>query len=365
MSRKWAGDVSAFPCSRHKEGMRPPSRHAATIEERHRKHDPLVLAVLSKEGVPPADVEGEAQEVWLTVYRKLAAGEPEPDSWPAFLTALAQGRAANYRRAAHHRRAARLPDEPGIVAQRLSAEQVLILYSALDSIPNPDQREAALLQAEGYSIAEIAAKQGITESGVKKRLKMAGEHLEKALEHAEDEKGEQKQRAGVFWGFGSFEALIDALSEERERRWEDIEAAIREIEMPPDPPSSSLSTIGVPLHLLAPNAAPGLAAIAGKVTLFAAVAGAILGGAYLGARSSEPHGAVPVVACPELPSRPSMPSRASSPPPPEPSPAGTMAVRPARSASTATRPVAGPHTEPDDLEGLLRRAREDRAGVRP
>ena len=51
-----------------------------------------------------------------------------------------------------------------MIAQRLSAEQILILYSAIDSIPNPDQREAALLQAEGYSIGEIATENVTTDA---------------------------------------------------------------------------------------------------------------------------------------------------------------------------------------------------------
>ena len=221
--------------------MKRPSLPAAILQDRHPKHDPLVLSVLSKAGVPPAEVEEAAQELWLAVYRKLASGEPEPSCWPAYLTALAQGRAVNHRRAARHRRTAMLPTDPGMVAQGLSAEQLLLLYGLLDSIPNSDHREAVLLQAEGYSIREIAAKQGITEAGVKKRLEMAGKHLEKELERDDDEKKEEK--AGAFWGFGSFEALIDALSKERERRWKGIEEAIREIETNPGPPSSSLPPV--------------------------------------------------------------------------------------------------------------------------
>lgn len=355
--------------------MRHPSRHAATIADRHRKHDALVLSVLSKEGIPRADVEAEAQEVWLTAYRKLVAGERQPDSWPAYLTTLAQGRAANHRRAARHRRTAKLPDEAGAGAQRLSAEQIVILCSAIDAIPNPHQREAALLRAEGYSIAEIAAKQGISEAGVKKRLRMAGEHLEKDLER--DDEDEKKEKCGAFWGFGSFEALIDALSEERERRWKNIEEAIREMETPPGPPSPPGPRTAAPLPSIpnagpllppAPNAVPGLAVAAGKATLVAFVGGALLGVAYFGARSGAEREAAAVVACPEPPANPSVPP--SSSPPQGRSPASTMAARPSspssptRPAARTAGPAAQPHAEPDDLEGLLRRAREDRGGVR-
>jgi RNA polymerase sigma factor (sigma-70 family) len=342
--------------------MRHPGPHAAAIRARHRKHALLVLAVLSKEGVPPAEVEEAAQEVWATVHQKLVAGEPEPDSWPAYLTTLAQGRAVNHRRAARHRRAVSLADEPGVLAGRLSAEQVVILYSLIDSIPNPDQREAVRLQAQGYTIKEIAEKQGITEAGVKKRLKMAGEHLEKELDRDDDEKGdegEKKEKAGAFWGFGSFEALIDALSEERERQWKGIEEAIREIESPPEPPSPSDPKIAAPLSLLIPNATPALAPAVAKWTLLAALGGAILGGAYLGARKGAEHEVVPL-ACPEPPASTTVPPQ-SGLPPQSPLPAGTMAARPA--PSSATRPAARAAAAPDDLEDLLLREKEDSAGV--
>lgn len=342
--------------------MRHRSPHAVTIRERHRRHQALVLGVLSKESVPPAEVEEAAQEVWLTIYQKLASGEPEPDSWPAYLTTLARGRAANHRRAAHHRHAASLADEPGAPAQRPSAEQVLVVYGLIDSIPSPDQREAALLRAQGYTIKEIAARQGITEARVKRRLEAAGEHLEKELKRDEDE--DDKGKAGAFWGFGSFEKLLDALSEERERQWKNIEAAIQEIETPSGPPSSSGPKVAASMLPRAPNAAPGLVPAVTKVTLFAALGGALLGGAYLGARSGATHGAAAVVVCPEPPASPSVPAPSgSSLSSQAPSPAGTMAARPAASSPHTATPAARRPATAEELDGLLRREEEDRTDV--
>ena len=338
--------------------MRHPSPHAATIRALHRKHAALVLSVLSKEGVPPAEVEEAAQEVWTTVHRKLVSGEAEPDSWPAYLTTLAQGRAANHRRAARHRRAVSLPDEPGVLAGRLSAEQVVILYDLIDSIPNPDQREAVRLRAQGYSIKEIAEKQGISEAGVKKRLKMAGEHVNEDLDSGEDD---NKKKSSAFWGFGSFEALIDALAEERERQWKGIEEAIREIENPPEPPSPSDPKVAAPPILLSPNAAPALAPAAARWTLLTALGGAIVGGAYLGARTGAEHEVLPV-ARPELPMSTTVPP--SRDPVPSPLRAGTMAARPALPTSSTTGPAARPAAAPEDFEDLLLREKEDRAGTR-
>jgi RNA polymerase sigma-70 factor (ECF subfamily) len=372
--------------------MRSPRPHEAKVEELHRRHAWLVLAALSRAGVPTSDVEDQAHELWLSVLSKIAAGETEPDAWPAYLTALARGRAANHRRAALHRRADSLAEEPGVASERLSAEQVLILYGVIESIPNPDQREAALLRAQGYSIREIAAAQGITEAGVKKRLLLAGEQLEKALKR--DEEDEEKagvvpagpgtapdspprattvQRSGAFWGFGTFEELLDALAEERERQWKDIEDAIRRTEMPVEPPRSTKPVAAPLLHPF--PVVSGLGRSRG--TMAALTAAAVFAGAYLGARGNTGQATASVAVCPE--------------PPPAPRPAGTPATdqpaAPAQATATARaeaaqtvamqgtagqgtaavaakRPVRSALSA-DDLEGLLRREREDRGAREP
>jgi RNA polymerase sigma-70 factor, ECF subfamily len=364
--------------------MRHRSRHAATIRDRHREHDALVLAVLAKEGVPPAEVEEAAQEVWLTVYRKLTGGEPEPTSWPAYLTTLAQGRAVNHRRAANHRRTASLNEAPDAIAPQLSAERMLLLYGLLDAIPNLGQREAVRLRVEGHSVKEIAKMQSISEAAVRKRLQMASEHIEEELKR--DDGKEPTEKAGAFWGFGSFEELLDALSEDRERRWRDIETAIRKLETPLDQPSSgpkNHTAPTIPLLPLIPPTAPGLLATAGKWTLFSIVAGgAFLGGTALGTGRGTPQRAVVIVACPDMPVTTVAPPLLNSLSSMSALPAGT-----ARSAGLLDRPAPGmppaPTEEPasllpgeaeptaarsaapDDLEGLLHRAKEDRDGARP
>lgn len=344
--------------------MRPQSPQQARIRDLHREHGLFVAGVLSKAGVPPSEVEDAGQEVWVTVCVKLAAGRPEPDSWRAYLTTLAKGLAANHRRAAEHRRTAPLEDEPGLIAQGLSAEQVLILYDLLKSIPNADQREAALLRAKGHSIKEIAAIQGITEAGVKKRLDLAGQQLEKEMKRDDD-----GEKASAFWGFGSFEKLLDALSEERERQWQNIEAAIQEIETPPEAPSSSRPQEAAPLLPVSPNSAPGLLA-KGKAQLAAALACAVVAGGYLGAkglpeRASE---AAPLLVRPEPPRDTSAPEPSGSPPAAQMPPrADTAAARPASppvSPGNARPAARRPHT-PVDLRGLLRRTWEQRADAKP
>lgn len=324
----------------------------------------LVLERLSKAGVPPSDVEDAAQALWISVWSKLSSGEPEPDSWPAFLTALARGRAANYRRAAERRRTAPLEDALCIASRGLSAEQIVMLIELIESIPNAGQREAAFLRASGHSIKEIAARQGISEWGVKKRLALAGEHVEKAVKRDGD-----GEKSNAFWGFGSFEKLLDALSEERERQWKDIEAEIRRIEPPGDPPPSSPPPNAAPLTSLFPTTAPGLATVT-KVTLTVAAGVVLLGAAYLGGRGDAGREVAAAVLV-----RPEPPRPPTAPPSPHPSSSSRAAASPAD--PTTTRPAASPAPArgakqaarapgaADELQGLLRREREDRAGTRP
>lgn len=344
--------------------MRLPGSLEVRIRDLHKEHGFLVLNVLAKAGVPPSDVEDAAQEVWITVCTKLASGQPEPDSWPAFLTVLARGRAANHRRAASHRRTLPLEAPPTTVARALSAEQILILVGLIEAIPNADQREAALLRAKGYSIKEIAAAQGITEAGVRKRLEMAGQQMEK-----ESRRGEHGEKAGTFWGFGSFEKLLDALSEERERQWKGIEAVIEQLEPPPESPSPARPPATAPAIPPVPRGASGLAAAA-KSALAAAFAGALLAGALLGAWGSSARvEAAPLLAFPEPPTvaGTSVPIAAQAPSPAAPTPRDTAPARPIAGAPPARAPAhATPRrTGPDDLRGLLRRARERRAAAAP
>jgi RNA polymerase sigma factor (sigma-70 family) len=334
-----------------------------------------VLAVLSRAGVAASEVQAEAQEVWLTVYRRLLAGEGEPESWPAYLTALARGRAANHRRAAGLRRVAPLEAAHGAAAPFLSPERMVVLVGLIDALPNPGQREAVLLRVQGYSVKEIAERQGISEAGVRRRLQAAEERLEKELERDEEDR---KKRSNAFWGFGSFEALIDALSKERERQWRGIEDAIREIEVPPETPPSGpkrAAPLVTPLPLI-PGVPPRLVPALAKGAVIATFGAAVVVGASLGVSSGGEREAVPIVACPDV-----VETAVSAPPENAPPPRGApapqaatseapAAVRPAFSspsvaARAVSRPAARPVSAADDLEDLLLREQEDRTGARP
>lgn len=372
--------------------MKSPSKLAEKVRELHREHGFLVLAVLSNAGLSGLAVQDAAQEVWLTVYAKLAAGESEPRSWPAYLTTLAKGRAANDRRAAVYRQTTPIDQSPDTPARGLTIDQILLVLRAIESIPNPDQREALLLRAKGYSIKEIAEIQGITEPGVKKRLEMAGERIQKELSQDSDD-----EKAGPFWGFGSLEELFDAFSEERERQWKDIEKAIQRTDPPVDgsstpKPSDAAPVVPTPPKL--PFLGPKLVVLP-KATLVAIAGGTWLFGAMVGSLATTDKPSAHVAVCPEPtatavdaptegeratgariepPAAGVQAQPANGPPeqaPPEDRkqprndepPVKTGATSPAGKsspASTAQAPAASTDLH-DDLRATLRRMREARA----
>ena len=115
-------------------------------------------------GVRPADVQDIGQEVFLTVHRKLAAGEI-PRSTRSWLFALCHNAASNYRQLARHRREAptdQAPDradsakdieahlarhqESARVAEVLDAldldRRTVLVSHDMDEIPMPEIAEA-------------------------------------------------------------------------------------------------------------------------------------------------------------------------------------------------------------------------------
>ncbi len=250
------GDDLAGPASGPRE---------RTIAELYAEHWAYVLELLPSFGVSAQDAEDVAQTAWMHVHRRRdsydAATHKTRRAW---ITGFVQRCAANHRRTQRRERAAL--EEPGdqVSASGLDPEQATILRDLHRMIPNDEQREALLLQVRhGLSIAEIAAVQEVTESAVGWRLGMA----RKALKSGDDTK---KSRA--FLGFGSLEALTEALKprpippEVGERQWQEIEERIRQEEAssPRDtdaPPPSSSQPTAAALPTQASPTAPALGAL--------------------------------------------------------------------------------------------------------
>ncbi len=97
-------------------------------------------------------------------------------------------------------------EEPGVLsaAPGLNPEEMTLLRTLHQAIPDEDRREALVLQIRhGLTVDEIAAVTGVSKGKIEWRLQMAKEELN------DDDKGEKSK--GAFLGFGSLDALVEAL----------------------------------------------------------------------------------------------------------------------------------------------------------
>jgi hypothetical protein len=225
----------------------------------------------------------------MTVQERIASYDAAIHLTPrAWLTGIVRRCAANYRRMLKRHSPEVLTEDPGalVAAPGLDPEQAALLGTVLQAIRDVDRREALILQVhQGLSIEEIAAATGATESAVEWRLRMAKQDLE------DDDDG-KKGRA--FLGFGSFEALAEALrpkpipDELGAEDWEEWKEIARRIDAgeKPDvsdsepPPSSIPPPPAVPA--LAPSGTTVTAAAISKGTIGGLVVVAFFVGALTG-----------------------------------------------------------------------------------
>ena len=218
-----------------------------TIEELYAEHWRYVLALLLGYGIPAQDAEDVAQAVWMNVHRRRSSYDAPTHKTPrAWIAGFALKCAANHRRTLRRRAQVLVQEDPDrlFAAVGLDPEQAAILRDLHRLIPNEDQRVALLLQVQhGLTVAEIAAVQEVTESAVEWRLHMA----------RRDVKNGDDKRRGAYLGFGSLEALAEALEpkpipdEVGRRQWERIAERIRQEEASPsapetEPPAEPLPT---------------------------------------------------------------------------------------------------------------------------
>ncbi len=315
----------------------------------HKEHGAFILRLLSWCcGVRGCDAEDVAQLVWVQVHR-LGPAPATPRPW---ITKIAKNVAANERRKASRRRDQPEGDDPvDLVGPGLTAEERLSLRAylskLLEAVPNPDQREALFLAAEGLTSEEIGDIQGITPECARQRVHMARERIKQA----------ERERFFPFVAVGFEDFIKPPPAEEVERQWNNIESAIQRPEMPEGdglPPSSSL-----PPPLVVP-VLPGMLPSGWLPLVVPKVASALAGALLAGAAAVSFVVPAPAT-CRELPTM-EMPS--SSPH------AGVAAVphtiaAPAQTAAPSSalsmkRPqTKRPPAEPDHLD-FDRRARVQR-----
>jgi RNA polymerase sigma-70 factor (ECF subfamily) len=138
----------------------------------------FVWRCLRRFGVPAADADDAAQQVFLVVHEKLA-GVPE-DKERAFLVATTARVAANARRSIRRRltayeHLADLPDEPSPMQEQL-AEQYrarALLDRVMAELPDDLREVFVLFEIEEFSIQEIATLLEVPLGTVGSRLRRA------------------------------------------------------------------------------------------------------------------------------------------------------------------------------------------------
>lgn len=340
-------------------------RRERTTEELYAEQWRYVLTLLLGCGIPAQDAEDVAQAVWMNVHRRRDSYDAPTHKTPrAWITGFVVRCAANHRRTQRRRPLLMMEDPGGLLAAvGLDPEQAAILMDLHRLIPEDDQRVALLLQVQhGLTVAEIAAVQGVTESAVERKLHMARKNMKS---------GDDEKSRGAYLGFGSLEALAEALKpkpipdEVGRRQWERIAELIRQEEASPstpeaDPPPSEPPPSSYPpaaaLPALASPTVPALVAL-GKAKLAALLFFAFVGGAGAGvggillwqAHTAARHGrVVPAMdSAPPVSAPPAPPSARTSPSAPG-STAATVAVPSSLPSPTAlgssTTATMGPST---------------------
>jgi RNA polymerase sigma-70 factor (ECF subfamily) len=141
----------------------------------------------------PRAAEDVSQDVFVCLWERPAAFDPERGSLRSWLGTLAHRRAVDYvrREEARRRRAERdagravpAPDVEEAATALVAAERV---RAALDLLPNEQRRAIQLAYFGGKTYREVAVVLGIPEGTAKSRLRLGLRRIAEALEAQGDE----------------------------------------------------------------------------------------------------------------------------------------------------------------------------------
>lgn len=156
------GDVSAFEClyQRHKDGL---------------------FAFLYRSCPRQEVVEEVAQDAWTAVINQAANYRPEA-SFKTWLYSIARNRLADFwrRRDNRHSGLDGVADPTTKNADPARHDEGGELLAAIGTLPG-EQRDALLLQLQGFSLGDIATITGAGEETVKSRLRYARKTLRQQL----------------------------------------------------------------------------------------------------------------------------------------------------------------------------------------
>lgn len=149
----------------------------ARLGRLYREHADFVWRVLLRFGIPEAQAEDVAHEVFLVVRRRLAGYDPA-SPFRAWLYGIARGVAANVRRSRERRenrlRVVEAPPAPPTPEEHVERSQAAALVERFLDTLGPAQREVfVLVDIEGMSGPEAARALGDNLNSVYSRLRLA------------------------------------------------------------------------------------------------------------------------------------------------------------------------------------------------
>jgi len=156
-----------------------------SLELVYRQHFRAVWRLLRRLGVPAAQLDDAAQDVFLIVHRKLASLDPHA-SVRSWVFGIAVRVASEYRRRAAYRRTDPFEDTvaddaPGPIRERELQEAVELLHALLGELDEPKRTVYVLAELEQLSVPEIADVLGENLNTVYSRLRAARIAFEQAV----------------------------------------------------------------------------------------------------------------------------------------------------------------------------------------
>jgi RNA polymerase sigma-70 factor (ECF subfamily) len=156
-----------------------------TLECIYRENFKGVWRLLRRLGVPLAQLDDAAQDVFLVVHRKLADFDARAPlrSW---IFAIAVRVASEHRRRAARSRTEQLEDEmadaaPGPLRLSEMQESVRLLHALLAELDEKKRTVFVLSELEQLSVPEIAEVLGVNVNTVYSRLRSARKHFDAAM----------------------------------------------------------------------------------------------------------------------------------------------------------------------------------------
>lgn len=151
-------------------------------------HAAYVLGLLGRLGVPSADIEDVAQDVFVTIHQKLPGFEGR-SSLKTWVCGICLRKASEYRRRAYRRREVLVAEstERGAVSEQpdvaaLRSERARHLQSALDSLPEAQMQVFVLYEIEELPMADVARAVGCPRFTAYTRLRAARRAIREQME---------------------------------------------------------------------------------------------------------------------------------------------------------------------------------------